>query len=96
MNQIHAVIKVPLGTIPKLSVESCMEIIFSEGLKAVIGIYWLNVRELGIAQLAGMGGALLLGSQTVISSIGWTSLVSGGLIEMKLLEKPLIRLTTLT
>lgn len=73
-----------------------MEIIFSEGLKAVSGIYWLNVRELGIAQLAGMGGALLLGSQTVISSIGWTSLVSGGLIEMKLLEKPLIRLTTLT
>lgn len=41
---------VPLGTIPELSAESCMEIIFSEE-KAVSGMYWLNVRELGIAQV---------------------------------------------
>ena len=42
---------VPLGSIPELPAESCMEITSSEEEKTVSGIYWLNIKELGIIQV---------------------------------------------
>lgn len=42
---------VPLGAIPELSAKSYLKILFSEEEMAASGIYWLNVRGLGILQV---------------------------------------------
>ena len=49
-----------------------------------------------VLQMAGISGILLLGSQTLIPSTGWMSLLVGGMIQKRLSEKPLVRLTRLT